>query len=343
MSLSASDLNVDTAAEYLRLVIPLLSRHKVPATPHNYAIWYTYVSGDHPALKAEIDGLIAEGKAFTPALNAQLYRQYVAEMDLDNIERVGTDLSTIIDEVGSSLSSASNDAGAFEGALIEIAEDVSKKDDLGEIRKLLETLVDETRAMRQTTSSIQANFETKSCEVQELRDQLKQERARAMTDPLTGLYNRFALMEKLQAAAGEVSNDEPLSIIMLDIDRFKAINDEHGHLIGDRVIRFVAQILQRNVKGQDTAARFGGEEFTVLLPATPLAGAEAVAEVIRKAVSKAQLVRADTKQPIGQITISAGVAAFNQDEDVERFIERADRALYQSKNDGRDRVTIATS
>lgn len=342
MSLNASDLNVDTAAEYLRLVIPLMSRHKVPATPHNYAVWYTYVSGDHPALKAEIDTLIAENRPFTPALNAQLYRQFVSEMDLDNIERVRTDLSSIIQEVGSSLSSASNDAGAFEGTLKEFAEGVSSKDDLGEIRKLLETLVDETRAMRQTTNSLQTNFEARSCEVEELREQLQQERTRALTDPLTGLYNRFALMDKLQAASAEISNDEPLSIIMLDIDRFKSINDEHGHLIGDRVIRFVAQILQRNVKGQDTAARFGGEEFTVLLPSTPLAGAEAVADTIRKAVSKAQLVRADTKQPIGQITISAGVATFNADEDIETFIERADRALYQSKNDGRDRVSIAT-
>jgi diguanylate cyclase len=128
---------------------------------------------------------------------------------------------------------------------------------------------------------------------------------------------------------------------MLDIDHFKAVNDTHGHLIGDRVIRFVAQVMQKNTKGQDTAARYGGEEFTLLLPGTPSAGAKSVAETIRAAVSKAQLVRADNKKPLGQITISAGVATFRKGEDIMEFINRADQALYRAKKEGRNRVSLA--
>jgi diguanylate cyclase len=133
----------------------------------------------------------------------------------------------------------------------------------------------------------------------------------------------------------------PPSLVMLDIDHFKSVNDTHGHLIGDRVIRFVAQVLEKNIKGKDTAARYGGEEFTVLLPETPATGAKSVAESIRKAVANAQLVRADNKKPLGQITISAGVATFAAGEDVMEFINRADQALYRSKNEGRNRVSVA--
>jgi diguanylate cyclase len=134
---------------------------------------------------------------------------------------------------------------------------------------------------------------------------------------------------------------KPPSLLMIDVDHFKAINDNHGHLIGDRVIRFVAQTVQKNIKGQDIAARYGGEEFTVLLPSTGTKGAEAVAEAIRIAVAGAQLVRADNKKPLGQITVSAGVATYQPGEDMMDLINRADQALYRAKNAGRNRTCLA--
>ena len=342
MSVAANQMTGETAAEYLRIAIPLMSRHRVPATPDNYATWYEYVSGENAALKEEIDRLIAAKAQFSEAVNAKLYHEYVAEQDLSNIEQIRSNLSQLLGEIGATLHEAGDGAKNFEGALGGIADGVSKKDDLDEIRQLLNTLVKETRQMQSTTSAMQSSFEEKSREIEELQDQLQRERKRAVTDPLTGLFNRAALVEKLHTAISQIDEEggQPPSLIMLDIDRFKSVNDTHGHLIGDRVIRFVAQTLQKNTKGKDTAARYGGEEFTVLLPGTPAVGAQSVAEVIRKAVASAQLVRADNKQPLGQITISAGVATYEGESDVMDFIDRADRALYESKNSGRNRTTI---
>lgn len=333
-------LSKEQAAEYLRLVIPLMSRHKVPPTPHNYAIWYNHIAGENPDLSAEIDRLIAEKTPFSAAVNAQLYRQYVAEHDIVSIERVRTGLHKILSEVGLTLSEAGNDAHAVEGRLGGIVHEVSGQNDLSDIRHLLQALVEETRSMQRVTSGMHQRFESKSQEIEQLQQQLERERKRAITDPLTGLYNRFALFERMHAAIAEIDAGEAPSLIMLDIDHFKAINDTHGHLIGDRVIRFVAETLQNNIKGKDSAARYGGEEFTVLLPATPSRGAEAVAETIRKAVAAAQLVRADNKKPLGKITLSAGVATYQSGEDIMELINRADQALYRAKAAGRNRVSV---
>ncbi len=342
MSVGPDDTTAELAAEYLRLTLPLMNRHDIPATPQNYATWYSYVSGENPELNATIDRLIEEKTHFSVAVNTQLYRQHIAEHDISNIEEVRTGLNKILVEVGSSLTEAGNDADAYSGRLDKLASNAASHGELQGIRELLTTLIEETRSMQNTTQHMQTNFESKSKEIEELQEQLQHERKRAITDPLTGLFNRLALIDRLNAVIGEIGEDgEPPSLIMLDIDHFKGVNDTHGHLIGDRVIRFVAQSLEKNIKGKDCAARYGGEEFTVLLPETPANGARSVAESILKAVSQAQLVRADNKKPLGQITVSAGVARYEMGEDIMDFINRADQALYRSKNDGRNRVTIA--
>ena len=341
MSAIAHDVTADTAAELLRLAVPLMSRHEVPPTPHNYTVWYTYVSGENPELKTEIDRLIAENAAFTAVVCDRLHRQYVAEHNIGNIEQVRSNLNKILFDVGTSLSDAGSDVQAFEGTLDGFAKGVDANNDLTNIRQMLQTLIIETCSMRNATSDLQHHFESKSREIEELQEQLLVERQRAITDPLTGLYNRFALIDRLNAAVAEMPNGQPPSVIMLDIDHFKSVNDTHGHLIGDRVIRFVSQILQKNIKGKDTAARYGGEEFTVLLPTTGSKGAQAVAESIRTAVANAQLVRADNKKPLGQITLSAGVATYRKDEDILDLLNRADQALYRAKDKGRNRVNLA--
>jgi len=331
----------EKAAEFLRLTLPLMSRHKVPATPPNYAVWYAYVSGENPALAEEIDRLVADGEKFTASVNAHLYRRFISEHDMGEVEQVRSDLGMLIQEVSASLRHAGEDAKSFEGVLDGFADNVANSGDIKSIGNLLGELVDATRSMRSNTSGLHEHFEEKSREIENLQEQLKAERKRAMSDPLTGLFNRTTLFERIDETISDAGENDPPSIIMFDIDHFKKINDTHGHLIGDRVIRFVAQTLQKNIKGQDTAARFGGEEFTVLLPRTGPQGAVAVAQAIRKIVEDAQLVRADNKKPLGDITISAGVSTYTPGEDVTEFIDRADQALYRSKNEGRNRVSAA--
>jgi diguanylate cyclase (GGDEF)-like protein len=161
----------------------------------------------------------------------------------------------------------------------------------------------------------------------------------ALKDPVTGIQNRAALNTAMDR---EISlahrHSAPLSVIMVDIDSFKKVNDSYGHLAGDAVLRVLAECLSQCVRGGDIVFRYGGEEFTVLLSNTDQAGAKLLADRIRTAVEKLQ-IRYDCLD-IG-ITASLGVASFAPGDSAEGLLKRADQALYQAKQSGRNRVVCA--
>lgn len=155
------------------------------------------------------------------------------------------------------------------------------------------------------------------------------------TDPLTGLANRRHLMDFLQKAWLRSQRfDSTFSVIMADIDFFKAINDQHGHDQGDLVLKAVSAQMQAMVRKVDLVARFGGEEFVIVLQEAPLPAAVELAESLRQAVTEL----AFEAMPQG-ITCSYGVAQLGPDQTIEQLLKHADQALYQSKHGGRNRVT----
>src|SRR5262249_50781602 len=131
---------------------------------------------------------------------------------------------------------------------------------------------------------------------------------------------------------------EPLSLLLLDIDHFKAFNDRFGHTTGDQMLKLVAHVARQNTKGRDLVARIGGEEFAVLLPQTTLQQAIGVAERIRGAVMATELKKKSTGERLGRVTISAGTATAHKADTLESFIERTDRFLYAAKRSGRNRI-----
>ncbi|MEQ9092546.1 MAG: diguanylate cyclase [Miltoncostaeaceae bacterium] len=155
----------------------------------------------------------------------------------------------------------------------------------------------------------------------------------AITDPLTGLTNRRGFSERLD---DEVRRSQlvrsPLALVMLDVDHFKAVNDLHGHAVGDAVLRELSDRLDGLRREGDLAARIGGEEFALILPATDGAGARAIAERLRGAMAGEPFPVA------GPCTVSLGVAACGRGDDADSLMSRADSALYRAKESGRDRV-----
>ena len=162
-------------------------------------------------------------------------------------------------------------------------------------------------------------------------------REQAITDGLTGLYNRRYFEEYIsKEVTRSLRQNQPFSVIGIDLDFLKKINDKYGHAYGDMAIKTVADVLKNNARSIDVAARMGGEEFNILLPGIDSKGASTAAERIRKAIEEKEL---DT---IGHITASIGVATFLEHSDnLEDLLELTDQAMYQSKRTGRNRVTVA--
>jgi diguanylate cyclase (GGDEF)-like protein len=164
----------------------------------------------------------------------------------------------------------------------------------------------------------------------------------AQTDPLTQLLNRRALTERITAEMERALRyDSTLALLMIDLDHFKRVNDTYGHLVGDDVLRDVAQLLSDTIRGSDIVARYGGEEFLMLLPETDDAGAEQFAERIRSAI-EAHVFGKEQQHPSLHLSASIGVAMFPaaRIESVEDLFARADAALYRAKADGRNRVRM---
>jgi diguanylate cyclase (GGDEF)-like protein len=163
--------------------------------------------------------------------------------------------------------------------------------------------------------------------------------ATAMIDPLTGLNNRGAMSITLnrELERSRRHDDQNLSIIMVDVDHFKKINDRYGHLAGDDVLRQVAHVIQKSIRGSDACFRYGGEEFLVCVTNSNLALARVVAERIRIAISE------NTRLPDKEKTISAscGIAHYNNESDWPELVARADKALYSAKEQGRNRVVTS--
>lgn len=172
-----------------------------------------------------------------------------------------------------------------------------------------------------------------------LRDTLAQSIELAVTDALTGLNNRHYLMGQLDAQFERcASSGEPLSLLMLDIDLFKQVNDTHGHLMGDEVLREIAVRLAASVRAMDLPCRYGGEEFVVVMPATRIVDAARVAERIRNAIASEPFDLGDG--PVS-VSVSVGVSASRGEGDrPESLLRRADEALYEAKATGRNRVVV---
>jgi len=172
----------------------------------------------------------------------------------------------------------------------------------------------------------------------QLRNSLEESVELAITDSLTGLYNRHYMDRHLKTLVNEsVQRGKPLSLLIADIDYFKAVNDAHGHQAGDMVLEEFSRRLQKNIRGIDLACRLGGEEFVVMMPETDLTKAYSVGERLRRCIASDPFHLAQDKQVT--ITASVGIATMDGIEDSpDGLLKRADEALYSAKRDGRNRV-----
>lgn len=329
----------EQSAELLRMVLPLMARHTAGFHPLSYAVWYEYVSGLNQSLRSAVDARLKEVSVLTDRDMEVLYDKHVAMRDIDSSGRVRNEIARLVKHVEGVATEAGQEVSQYGEELDGYRERLRDGSDKESVAEVVESLIDETTRVRVKTEIYHEHLKKSSEEVERLRGELELVQGLALTDPLTGLLNRRGFEHQRQRLCS--ASAAGFTILVIDIDHFKAINDAHGHLLGDKVIVAVANVLRSCVGERGPIARMGGEEFTVLLSHTSSAGGVELAERIRASVEQGKIRRADTEEMIGNVTVSLGVASCGENELFDSMLARADSALYQSKTGGRNRITVA--
>ncbi len=332
------------SAELLRLVLPRIAKHGGHYGPAAYSVWYEYLAGLNQPLNAELDKRLQEPDELAPPDIDKLYQQFVSGREQREAEQIQSGLSELLGKLANVAAASGQGTADYARTLEECERELASIGDAEGLQRVLKSLVQSTATAHSAAEKVQTELQASRTELQQLRDSVGNLQSEAQSDPLTGLLNRRGFertVAELYAESGDGLGKAAL--LMTDIDHFKKVNDTYGHLIGDQVIKAAAQVLKSAIKGRDIVARFGGEEFVVLLPDTPAQGALALAEQIRTAFGRLRIRRQGSDELIAQVSISIGVATPLADESVEHAIDRADQALYRAKNEGRNCVRFADS
>lgn len=316
-----------------------LKSNRLDPTPLNYDLAYRFLSGHEPALVAAVETAIAQDGILRAETAEEISTATANQVSSELIEKLIEQAHQSVSLASSVVGQSRTDVSAYGRAL----EKGAAAFDAGAepAARALELMADLTRTMISKAHDAESRLIQMGEQMSHLQCDLAEAQATAESDPLTGLANRRAFETRLaKAMAQATAEDYPLSLAFCDIDYFKKINDNFGHDTGDRILKMVGDALSAGA-GEDTlVSRFGGEEFLILFDGIMARRAAMRVDEIRDELSSRHLVSKTTGEPMGAVTFSAGIAQLMPGEDAAEVLRRADEALYNAKNGGRNRVII---
>jgi diguanylate cyclase len=330
------------AEDLYRTAGALMKSNRMLPVPHNFELCFRYLQGTTPALVKAFDDCVQHNRAADPDFTLELLRQHVGPGA--EISQITSTLELHLKQLVVALTTTSDNSAAFDSSLSIATLQLSQVEVPPELSLLINSITTATQRMVETNRKLDQHVRSSAQEVSVLRSKVELLRTESLMDALTGLANRRSFDNSLQVAASEALGGQgPLSILMCDIDHFKKFNDTWGHQTGDQVLRLVAGCVSGCVKTTDVAARYGGEELSVILPRTSLADAVNVAERIRVLVEQRQIVKKSSGERLGSVTLSIGCAQLRPGEEAVEMLARADAHLYEAKRTGRNRVCSEAS
>ena len=317
-----------------------MARDGLVPIPDNFSVYYACISGSNAALKTAMDVLITHFGKPNQQQCSELFQAYLsADAEHRALNSANSHVEAEINRVMEHIAKSAEGSQAYGKSLNDFSGGLQPDMSMDQIRAAVTRVADSTRLMAEQNKRLQTELEQSTQQLTEMRSNLDQVRKESLIDPLTEVGNRkFFSYEIERITRDACETGAPLSMLIADIDHFKNFNDTYGHLIGDQVLRLVAHTLVENLKGRDIIARYGGEEFVILLPNTTMADAERVGDQLRNHLATKQLRRKNTQETLGVITISIGCTEYGPNEDLDTLVARADAALYEAKQTGRNKV-----
>lgn len=331
--------NAEDVERLSEAALALSAKHATPPIPEAYEVWYTYASAEQEALNAHIDKALQAGPLDAEDMRRIHDRFFSAHHLQSNMSELGVQLEARLDGLCELAARGTDDGEETLASLRSLAGKLSRTDGSATIAPLVARISALNETYMAQTRQLAEAFSVAREEVTRLKADLNDLQKGAYIDHLTQLSNRrhfdTVITTEMKRARSE---GHPLCVAIADIDHFKKINDQYGHAFGDIVLAKFSEIIRKNIKGRDTSARIGGEEFALILPNTSLTGAVALAETLRGYFSAVRIMDKKSGQRLGAVTVSFGVAQLEEHDDVASLIRRADDRLYDAKRAGRNQV-----
>ncbi|HET8710448.1 MAG TPA: GGDEF domain-containing protein [Spongiibacteraceae bacterium] len=331
--------DMQQAIAYLKSTLPELTRLSLPPNPINYALWYVHFSGRRPDLSEAIEQVAKGAATYDDVQIKKLFEKHVCLSNNEVAAQTSARfhlLTTMLQEhLQLSIDSSTRLDKGIKSSRESLRAAIDSNDIEGTVRRIEAVLDEFGTANREFRRTLQ----DADTEVDRLRMEIERLQQNSTVDDLTRLYNRSTFYRELRRKIEHCRAGSNLCLVLCDLDHFKAINDRFGHLMGDRVLQRIGAVLLEKSREGTLASRYGGEEFALIVDDASLDDATMFAERLRSAIHQMRIKIRNSETVLERLTASFGVAQLREHDTAETLFERADRALYQAKQEGRN-VTI---
>jgi len=325
---------IKTLMDIVRKELSFLIKYNIPPVPKNYERWFMvfcYVNENHKNLTdLELIGLYKE-----------IFDEDISEVKEEETEELTEKLNLIAEKLDvimlDLISNITNHQNKIDlhASKLSFEEEISVSD----INRTIKLILKELHELKEQNLSLKKEIENYHKEIKYLQNELASARAEANFDFLTGLVNRKRFERAIEDAIKDFhKKNYPFSIIFVDVDNFKKVNDTYGHLVGDIVLKEIASIFKFYLRANTVVGRIGGEEFCILLPGVEIEDAKNIAERLRKIIENREIKLEDGT--VLKVTASFGVTQVKMGDTLKTILERADKALYKAKKTGKNKVEI---